>query len=79
MKLALLMVMGLCFIMPVALAADQASPARAVFTDSCKQLAAALSLQGDAQKRYVEECVKAKENADHKGAPIGPLEAAAGC
>ena len=59
-----------------ALAAEQPSPARAA---SCMQLAMTMSLQGDAQKRFVDECVRSKETVNNKGAPTGPFEAHPAC
>ena len=47
-------------------AAEQTSPARAVFAASCLQLAMAMSLQGDMQKRFVDECVRSKETVNNK-------------
>ncbi len=62
-----------------ALAADESTPARAMFAESCLRLATAMGLQGDMQKRFVDECVRAKENVNNKGAPAAPFEANAAC
>ena len=78
MKKTLLTVAWLCA-MPCAVAADQTSPARAVFAESCLQLATLMSLQGDAQKRFVDECVRAKENVNNPGTPAAPFEPNPAC
>lgn len=64
---------------PAALAAEPAAPANAAHTSSCLQLATAMSLQGDAQRRFVEECVRAKENVNRTAPPPGPFEATPAC
>ncbi len=69
----------LALAMPGALAAEQPTPARAMFAASCLQLATVMSLQGDAQKRFVEECVRSKETVNNKSAPTGPFEAQPAC
>jgi hypothetical protein len=74
-----LLVAGLLLASPVVLAADQSTPARAVFATSCLQLATAMSLQGDAHKRFVDECVRSKESVHNKSAPTGPFEAQPAC
>ena len=61
---------------PAALAAESANAAH---TSSCLQLATAMSLQGDAQRRFVEECVRAKENVNRTAPPPGPFEATPAC
>ena len=74
-----LLIAGLVLGSPGVLAADQSTPARAVFAASCLQLATAMSLQGDAQKRFVDECVRSKESVNNKSAPTGPFEAHPAC
>ena len=74
-----LLISVLALAVPGALAAEQTSPARAVFAASCLQLAMAMSLQGDMQKRFVDECVRSKETVNNKGAPTGPFEAHPAC
>ncbi|MEO7725828.1 MAG: hypothetical protein ABIS45_01080, partial [Burkholderiales bacterium] len=62
-----------------ALAADPSTRARAMFTESCLRLVTAMGLQGDMQKRFVDECVRAKENVNNKGVPGAPYELNAAC
>ena len=76
--LRIALIAGILLVVPAAPAADQAAPSSSMFADSCRQLATAMSLQGDAQKRFVEECVRAKENVN-KNAPAGPFEPAPAC
>lgn len=77
MKTTLLFAVAL-LLSPVALGAEPAAPVNAAHTSSCLQLATAMSLQGDAQKRFVEECVRAKEDVN-KSTPVGPFEATPAC
>ena len=74
-----LLIASLLLAIPGVLAADQASPARPAFAASCLQLATAMSLQGDAQKRFVEKCVRSKESVNNKSPPTGPFEAQPAC
>jgi hypothetical protein len=74
-----LLIAGLVPGSPTVLAAEQSTPAHAVFAESCLQLATAMSLQGDAQKRFVDECVRSKESVNNKSAPTGPFEAQPAC
>ena len=74
-----LLILVLALAVSGAQAAEQTSPARAVFAASCLQLAMAMSLQGDMQKRFVDECIRSKETVNNKGAPTGPFEAHPAC
>jgi hypothetical protein len=35
--------------------------------------------EGDAQKRFVEDCVQSKESVNNKSAPTAPFEAQPAC
>ncbi len=74
-----LLIASLLLAIPGVLAADQATPARPAFAASCRQLATAMSLQGEAQRRFVGECVRSKESVNNKSAPTGPFEAQPAC
>ena len=50
-----------------------------MFAASCLQLATVKSLQGDAQKRFVEGCVRTQETVNNKSARTGPFEAQPAC